>query len=92
MSPGTARPVPGMVITEYSRNFGGADTRWLAPQRATITVNGTTKSSKSRVKVAIVRGRSGLRAISSATSYVETGLGQLHPRKGQTVPGKWFIA
>ncbi len=28
----------------------------------------------------------GWRAISAATSYVETGLGQLHPRTGQTAP------
>lgn len=50
VSPGTARPVPGKVNTEYSRNFGGADTHWLAPQRAMMTVSGTTKSSNGRGK------------------------------------------
>ncbi len=39
-----------------------------------------------------VRGRSGLRAISAATSCAETGLNQLHPQKrGLTFPELWFI-
>lgn len=77
-----ARPVTGEVTTELSRNFGGADIGFqFRLGLEAVTVSGTTKSSGGEQVIAFFAcGRSGLRAISTTTSYVETGLGQLHPR------------
>ncbi len=85
------RPVTGANDPNFTLECGA---RRFSPLCKTVI--GTTKLNElwmatQNLLPYLIRCRPGMRAISAATSYVETGLGQLHPRKARTASVKMFI-
>lgn len=85
------RPVTGAV--DPSRSFGV----WNTERYTRFVENRHRHHEVNKLAISFAGGfefvgcRPGWRAISAATSYVETGLGQLHPRKAKPRQKNWFI-